>query len=123
VPLSDTRIQDGLLAVAQSDEGAQVRLALQGELDLSNAPTLEASLTNAIDSGKKVVIDLDQLEFLDSTGIALLVGVLQRHDAERFSFLPSRSSGVCRLLNLTGLDKRMVRSTTAAPGAALPAAS
>lgn len=123
MPPTDTRIQDGLLTVARSDEGAQVRLALQGELDLSNASTLEASLTDAIDSGKKVVIDLGQLEFLDSTGIALLVGVLRRHDAERFSFQPSRSSGVRRLLNLTGLDKRMVLSTTDAPGPALPAAS
>lgn len=118
---TDAQIQDGLLTVARSDEGSQVRLALQGEFDLSNAPTVEASLAEAIASEKKVLIDLDRLEFLDSTGIALLVGLLQRHDAERFSFLPSRSNGVRRLLNLTGLDRRMVLSTTADLGSALPA--
>jgi anti-sigma B factor antagonist len=106
-------IQDGLLTVISFDEGTRVRLALRGELDLANAPTVEAVLAEAIDSGKKVLIDLDQLEFLDSTGVALIVRTLGRHDAERFSFLPSRSSGVRRLLNLTGLDEKMVLSPPA----------
>lgn len=107
---SDNRFKDGLLTVTRSDEGAQIHVGLVGELDLSNAETLEAALTEAIDSGKKVLIDLGRLEFLDSTGLALIVRLLGRSDAERFSFLPSRSSGVRRLFNLTGLDGRMVLS-------------
>jgi anti-anti-sigma factor len=108
---SDEQFKDGLLTVTQADEGAQVRVSLTGELDLSNAESLEAALKPAIDSGKKVLIDLGGLEFLDSTGLALIVKTLGRNDAERFSFLPSRSSSVRRLLNLTGLDERMVLST------------
>jgi len=118
---TDSPIRDGLLTVQHLDEGSQLRLALQGELDLSNAKTAEAALTAAFASDKKVVVDLARLEFLDSTGIALLVDALQRHDAERLSFLPSNSSDVRRLLSLTGLDRRMVISTTTAPGSALPA--
>jgi anti-sigma B factor antagonist len=113
--VSDTPIQDGLLTVQQLDEGAQLRVSLRGELDLANAKTAEEALTEALASNKKVLIDLSELEFLDSTGIALLVAALQRSDAERLSFLPSKTSGVRRLLNLTGLDKRMARSTTAPP--------
>ncbi|MDQ2631764.1 MAG: STAS domain-containing protein [Actinomycetota bacterium] len=97
-----------------------MRLALRGELDLSNVSTVEAALAEAIDSGKKVVIDLDQLEFLDSTGVALIVRTLNRSDAERFSFLPSRSSGVRRLFSLTGLDEKMVLAT-ASDSVTLPA--
>jgi anti-sigma B factor antagonist len=120
VPDTNTPIQDGLLTVQHLDEGAQLRLLLCGELDLSNAKTAETALTEALDSDKKVLIDLGELEFLDSTGIALLVAALQRTDAERLSFLPSRSSGVSRLLDLTGLDKRMPLSTTGAPQLDLP---
>jgi anti-sigma B factor antagonist len=108
VPTNGFQARDGLLTVSRADEGAHVRLTLVGELDLSNAPTLEASLAAAIDSGKKVVFDLSGLEFLDSTGLALIVGMLGRSDAERFSFVPSRSRNVRRLLSLTGLDERMV---------------
>lgn len=122
MPDSNTPIQDGLLSVQQLDEGAQLRLTLCGELDLANAKTAETALAEALASDKKVLVDLGELEFLDSTGIALLVVALQRNDAERLSFLPSKSSGVSRLLGLTGLDKRMALSTTGAPKSALPSA-
>lgn len=109
---NEVRVQDGLLTVRRADEGAHVRLSLAGELDLSNVPTVEAALEGAIDAEKKVLIDLGRLEFLDSTGLALIVRTLQRRDAERFSFLPSRSNEVCRLLALTGVDERMVFAST-----------
>ena len=118
--ISDVRAQDGLLTISRTDEGAFVRLALAGELDLSNLPTLEATLDGAIKSGKKVLFDLHRLEFLDSTGLALIVRVLARRDAERFSFVPSTSSSVRRLFSLTGLDERMVVDSGAAEP--LPAA-
>jgi anti-sigma B factor antagonist len=120
VPGADGPLKDGLLTVEQLDEGLRLRLCLQGELDLSNAKTAEVALAEAFASEKQVLVDLGQLEFLDSTGIALLVDTLQRRDAERLSFLPSKSSGVRRLLSMTGLDRRMVISTTPAPGPALP---
>ena len=121
MPDTGARIQDGLLTIQQFDEGLQLRLALHGELDLSNVKTAEAALTEALETGKKILVDLGQLEFLDSTGIALLVGALGRQDAERFSFIPSRAMAVRRLLNQTGLDRRMVLSTTAQATPALPA--
>lgn len=117
---SDVPVQDGLLTVNRRDEGARVCIALEGELDLSNVPTVEVELAAALETGKKVLIDLGELEFLDSTGVSLIVNMLQRHDAERFSFLPSRSSSVRRLLSMTGLDQRMVISSAVEETAALP---
>jgi anti-sigma B factor antagonist len=118
---NDFQVHDGPLTVRWSDQGTQVNLAVDGELDLSNAATLESALAQAIDSEKKVLIDLGKLEFLDSTGIALIVKTLGRRDAERFSFLPSQSSSVCRLLELTGLDERMVISSPVEEQTPLPA--
>lgn len=109
--ITDAQVHDGLLTVRRADKGAQVRLSLHGELDLSNVPTLETTLDAAIDSGKKVLVDLDQLEFIDSTGLAVIVHMLARSDAERFSFIPSRHRAVRRLFTLTGLDERMVVDT------------
>lgn len=119
---SDEQSKGGLLTVTQSDEGAQVRVSLAGELDLSNTESFDAALAEAIESGKKVLIDLGGLEFLDSTGLALIVKTLCRNDAERFSFIPSRSSGVRRLFHLTGLDERMVLSTVGEPEQIAPVA-
>lgn len=117
---SRSEVRDGLLTVRSTDEAARFRITLEGELDLSNAPTVEAALVEAIESEKNVLVDLGRLEFLDSTGVALIIRTLGRADAERFSFLPSQSSAVRRLLEMTGLDERMVLSTPE-DQAALPA--
>jgi anti-sigma B factor antagonist len=57
--------------VAQS--GATVRLSPRGELDMSSVPILEAKLREALESGgRRLVVDLRGLEFMDSTGLTLL---------------------------------------------------
>jgi anti-sigma B factor antagonist len=104
---SDSSVQDGLLVVDLQDEDHRVRLALSGELDLSNACTAELQLEAAFGSKRPVLIDLSKLEFLDSTGIALLVTALGRPDARRLEFVPSENPGVRRVLSLTGLEERL----------------
>jgi anti-sigma B factor antagonist len=106
VPTTDFQVHDGLLVVQQTSEGDRLRIALQGEMDLANAGTAASIVSAALDTGKRVVVDLAKLEFLDSTGIALLVEAM-RNGSERLSFLPSEHAPVHRLLALTGLDERM----------------
>lgn len=104
---SNSSVQDGLLVVDQEDDGRRLRVCLRGELDLSNACTAELQLEEAFNSKRPVLIDLSKLEFLDSTGIALLVTALGRPDARRIKFLPSETAGVRRVLSLTGLEERL----------------
>lgn len=104
---SPSSVQDGLLTVDQHDEGERLRFSLRGELDLSNACTAELKLEEALESKRPVLIDLSRLEFLDSTGIALLVTALGRPDARRIEFVPSETPGVRRVLSLTGLEERL----------------
>jgi anti-anti-sigma factor len=65
---------------AQLDDGVRV-VAVRGELDLSTATDLEGPLDDAVSSGDAaVLIDLSECEFIDSTGIALIVRSWQRLD-------------------------------------------
>lgn len=123
MPVTDFKVHDGLLTVQQTSEGPRLRISLEGEMDLANAETAAATLREALPCGKEVVVDLGKLEFLDSTGIAMLVAAM-REGGERLSFLPSKHDTVRRLLSLTGLDERMafaspmtVASTAADTGA------
>jgi anti-anti-sigma factor len=62
------------------DDGIQV-VSVRGELDLSTAPELEPSLEEIVSSGDAaLLIDLSECEFIDSTGIALIVRSWQRLD-------------------------------------------
>lgn len=106
MPTVDFKVHDGLLAVQQTSEGERLRISLDGEMDLANAETAATTLREALLCGKDVVVDLGKLEFLDSTGVAMLVAAM-RDGGERLSFLSSEHDAVQRLLSLTGLDERM----------------
>jgi anti-anti-sigma factor len=106
MPDTDFRIHDGLLVVKQTSEGERIRLAFQGEIDLANAETPASILREALGSGRSVLVDLAKLEFLDSTGVAMLV-IAIGEGGEQLSFMPSEYEAVRRLLSLTGLDERM----------------
>lgn len=104
-------MQDGLLTVrAHCDAGAW-RVELAGELDLSNSDLLEEALRKALEDGGagQVVVDMRDVTFIDSTGIACLVRYL-RDDryAGRLRFLRSTALGVSRVLQLTGVEERLI---------------
>ena len=102
-------IADGTLVVRSTESDGSRVVSFTGELDLANASTAESALTNALaDAATPVVVDMRELEFIDSTGIALLVSALGRNDGEvRISFIPSDSPAVTRVLELTGLAERL----------------
>ncbi|HEV2789861.1 MAG TPA: STAS domain-containing protein [Solirubrobacterales bacterium] len=112
MPLANAEVKDGLLSVRQAIEGERIRLALHGELDLANAMTAEMMLQEALSSGREVLVDLGKLEFIDSTGISILVVAMRGENSERISFLPCESAPVRRVLSLTGVDERMRFAST-----------
>jgi anti-sigma B factor antagonist len=102
-------IADGTLVVRTAKNGESRLISLVGELDLANAGTVKTALAALIeDSGAPVVIDMRELEFIDSTGIALLVSALSRAEGDaEVRFVPSAYPGVNRVLELTGLAERL----------------
>jgi anti-anti-sigma factor len=95
---------------AQLDDGVRV-VAVRGELDLSTAPDLESPLEEAVASkDASVLIDLSDCEFIDSTGIALIVRAWQRLDRAADGegsgrvVICSDNEQVRRVLEITGLE-------------------
>jgi anti-anti-sigma factor len=79
---------------------------VRGELDMSTAPDLERNLEPALtDSGASIMLDLSECEFIDSTGIALIVRAWQqlRREGGRLA-LCSHNLQVRRLLEITGVE-------------------
>ena len=85
--------------------GATLAFTLRGSLDLATAPTVRAALSEATEtSSHDLIIDLTQLEFLDSTGLGVLIGAHRRAAERGGSFRLIVSDGpISRLLNITGL--------------------
>jgi len=80
---------------------------LEGEVDLSTSPQFKETVYRLIDSGKRdIVVDLDGLDFMDSTGLGVLVAVLKRTSMEggRVRLVCSKRS-ILKVFHVTGLDK------------------
>jgi anti-sigma B factor antagonist len=79
----------------------RVVVALAGELDIAAVPELRAAIDRLRDSGfGQIVVDLRAVEFIDSTGIALLI---DQHHREGTFAIVYRDGPVRRVLELTGL--------------------
>jgi anti-anti-sigma factor len=79
-------------------------LRVEGEIDIASAPSLDAELERAQGSGAEmIVVDLDQVEFIDSTGLHVLIrhSSLSSQNGGRLRFTEG-SEQVQRLFRLTG---------------------
>lgn len=64
----------GTLVITSAVENGAVSIALAGELDLSGARQLEVRLDEVEREGpERLIIDLRELSFIDSTGLRLLL--------------------------------------------------
>jgi anti-sigma B factor antagonist len=92
-------------SVEERNEGAAWIVAASGELDLRTSPELEDRLDRVWASGAELVIlDLRQIEFMDSTGLRVLLGAHQRaqESGRRFALVRGADQ-VERVLTLTGV--------------------
>jgi anti-sigma B factor antagonist len=95
------------LRVELLGEGVPV-VAVHGELDIDGAPELRTVLIEAIDEhpGQQVVVDLEGVGFIDSAGLSVLLGGLERaRDAGGDLTLVATGQGVLKVLELTGLTR------------------
>lgn len=106
-----TRAEDhrrlGSLAVRSRRDGEAHVVELIGELDLDGASAVEAELLAAESTdAESIVVDLGGLEFIDSTGIRLIVMAAERSENGRFSLLRGPQQ-VQRVFELTDLAARL----------------
>jgi anti-sigma B factor antagonist len=79
-------------------------IAVSGELDLASADQLDKAIRDAEQSATGwIVIDLEDLGFMDSTGLGVLLQARRRasENGDRLRFVCSRHEQVTRLLSLT----------------------
>ncbi|MET0730426.1 MAG: STAS domain-containing protein [Solirubrobacterales bacterium] len=93
--------------VEAESNGALHTVSVAGELDQSTAPELRTALADAIgDQARGLLVDLSDCNFIDSTGLSLLVETKRRlaEDQRRFGVCCA-DADVRRLLELTGIDQ------------------
>jgi len=93
-----------LRVTTETGEGWTV-VAVDGEIDVASAPTFEEVLQSAMAASDRVVIDLSGVQFMDSTGLGVLMRAHKRQDdAGAILRLAAPSDRVVRILDITQLD-------------------
>jgi anti-sigma B factor antagonist len=94
------------LSVTTRESAGRTVVAVAGEVDVYTAPTLDDRLTSLVDAGDvRVVVDLTDVEFLDSTGLGVLVKALKRTREKEGSLdLVVASDRILKVFRITGLD-------------------
>jgi anti-anti-sigma factor len=96
---------DSEFSVEEHNTGSAWVLSVSGELDLRTSPELEQRLERVWGTGAELVIlDLRPMEFMDSTGLRVLLGAHQRAQERGRRFALVRGADqVERVLTLTGV--------------------
>ena len=93
-------------SVGVDTTGERTVVAARGELDLATAPELEAALLPPLEAGTGVALDLRGLQFMDSTGVRVIVAAhlaAQEH-AATLTVVVIPDGPVARVLEISGLD-------------------
>lgn len=95
------------LALTSRTEGDFEIIEVGGEIDVYTAPRLREAIVAAVDAGhSRLIIDVGRVDFLDSTGLGVLVGALKRVRADGGSLdIVCTQERILKIFQITGLDK------------------
>ena len=98
------------LTLATREVDGRAVVAVGGEIDVYTAPKLRDQITELVGAGSyNIVIDLEAVEFLDSTGLGVLVGGLKKVRAHDGSLeLICSQERLLKIFRITGLAKVFV---------------
>jgi len=103
---------DALTITVRSERGAVIA-AVTGEIDISTAAQLRERLFELADSGGTLIVNLNRVTFIDSAGLAALVGTARRAEAHGGSLYAVCARPQTRkLLWITGVDRRIPLAAT-----------
>ena len=96
------------LEVDEVRHDGTVRVRLRGELDLAGAPGLTDRLRRLQERGEQVVLDLDELTFIDMSGLRVVLTAAESASRDGWGFAVTRGSPpVRRLITLVRLDGQL----------------
>jgi anti-sigma B factor antagonist len=95
-----------LFVISAAEDGHTYVIRVAGELDLSGCPRLDHALREAeVSHAVRILLDLDELTFIDAAGLSVLVAAWHRSitDSNRLQVTPGRGN-VASMFRLTALD-------------------
>ncbi len=91
------------ITVSMHDDGT---IVVEGDVDLAGGPILDSAISR-LDASKPVIIDLASVDFIDSSGLRILLSASRRAQAQGATVvLRNPTVGTLNLLSITGTTEQ-----------------
>lgn len=92
------------MKINKTENQTVLTLALEGRLDTSTAPQLEAELKKSIDGKEKLVFDLTNLEYISSAGLRVLLSTQKIMNRQGSMIVQNANEAVMDVFEITGFS-------------------
>ena len=93
-----------MLNISKQAEGAALAIALDGRLDTTTAPTLEAELKTALEGVTELAFDFAKLQYISSAGLRVLLSAQKIMNKQGNMVVRNASEEVKEIFDVTGFS-------------------
>ena len=90
--------------INKKTNGNTIEVAVEGRLDTTTAPELEAALKEAADSADKIVLDFSKLDYVSSAGLRVLLATHKKMAAKKGMIVTGVNDIVNEIFEITGFS-------------------
>ena len=90
------------MTITKHTDGDKLTIALEGRLDTSTAPELEAELNASLDGVKQLVLDMEQLLYLSSAGLRVVLAAQKRMNKQGHMTVKNVCADIMEVFEITG---------------------
>lgn len=92
------------MTIAKTSEGTKLTLALEGRLDTTTAPQLEAEVKGALTGVTELVMDFSQLEYLSSAGLRVILAAQKLMNRQGTLIIRHVNETIMEVFEVTGFS-------------------
>ena len=90
------------MTITTTRNGSALTLQLEGRLDTTTSPQLEAELSASLDGVKQLTLDLQQLAYLSSAGLRVILGAQKRMNKQGQMVVRHVNETIMEVVEVTG---------------------
>ena len=88
--------------IVKTSEGSKLTMALEGRLDTTTAPELEAELSGSLDGVTELTLDMEKLAYLSSAGLRVILGAQKRMNKQGKMTVRHVNETIMEVFEVTG---------------------
>lgn len=92
------------MTIQKNSEGATLNLAIEGRLDTTTAPELEAVVKDSLEGIGELYVDFSKLEYISSAGLRVLLSMQKQMTKQGKMVVKNVGSEIMEILDVTGFS-------------------